>query len=182
MLKKVVLSSMAMATLSSIGGSLLIQTSTVADSVNPVSTTLQTQTITNSHSLKVTNGLNVNSEWGFDWLFNPSDYIASFDATTNTIVYQNGIVGLSAGGATYDVNDLYGVIKTSTSGGVETFQTIRLTSGNIVGNSFTGHLMNYTYKLSDAEKEKFDYYIVDVQYHDDFNGGRGSAQAIFTID
>src|SRR5699024_857150 len=103
----------------------------------------------------------------FDW--DGSTRIATFDNSSSTMVYQNGIPWPNPGGINYSKNEMNGVKQDGTK--------VKLTSGVKNGNSVTGELMNYTYKLSETEKKTFVYYEVNVEYMDTLWGQKGSAQA-----
>lgn len=161
MFKKLALSTVTLLAMAPFVASVVPQVSVSAD------TTRMSQITPSSVS-----DLHMLTEEGFA-TFPGTDRIATFDSSTNTIVYQNDISWINPGGTVYTTNELVGVKKDGTK--------VKLTSGSVVGSSFSGDIMRYTYQLDQAEKEAYTYYEVNVEFHDNVWGETGSAHASFTI-
>lgn len=78
------------------------------------------------------------------------------------------------GGNIYNENELCAVKQDG--------KKVKLTSGRVTGSNGFGEIMNYSYKLSAADKTAFVYYEVNVKYRDTIWGRSGSAQALFILN
>lgn len=151
---------------------LLAMTLVIAPMVSQASVTADD--VKNTSSIQRVSDLNMLTETGFEDNWASTARIATFDDSSNTIVYQNGIPWFNPGGNIYKKNELDGVKKDGTK--------VKLTSGNVNGSSISGEVMNYTYRLSSAQKQDFTYYEVNVEYTDTIWGQTGSAHASFTLN
>ncbi|HCQ8731787.1 hypothetical protein IHP55_12940 [Enterococcus faecalis] len=124
--------------------------------------------------IKSISGLKMMKEFGFGYDINNNNRIASFDDSSNTIVYQNSINWFNPGGNIYNENELCAVKQDG--------KKVKLTSGRVTGSNGFGEIMNYSYKLSAADKTAFVYYEVNVKYRDTIWGQSGSAQALFILN
>lgn len=123
---------------------------------------------------KVTS-LKMLAETGFDDMdISGSIRIATFDDSTNTITYQNGIDGLTPDQMIYDTNEIIGYKSDGSS--------TKLADGIKVGNTMMGDKMLYKYKLNASEKSKYTHYDVNVKFHDPTWGYTGSAHASFKLN
>lgn len=155
MLKRLASCSMVLLAMTLVIVPVVSQASATADSVK------------NTSSIQRVSDLNMLTETGFEDNWNGTARIATFDDSSNTIVYQNGIPWFNPGGNIYIKNELDGVKKDGTK--------VKLKSGNVNGSSISGKVMNYTYRLSSAQKQDFTYYEANVEYTDTIWGQTGSA-------
>lgn len=162
MFKRLASSSMILLAITLVIVPVVSQASATADSVK------------NTSSIQKVSDLNMLTETGFEDNWDGTARIATFDDSSNTIVYQNGIPWFNPGGNIYKKNELDGVKKDGTK--------VKLTSGNVNGSSISGEVMNYTYRLNSAQKQDFTYYEVNVEYTDTIWGQTRSAHASFTLN
>jgi len=110
--------------------------------------------VKNTSSIQRVPDLSMLTETCFEDNWDGTARIATFDNSSNTIGYQNSIPWFNPGGNIYRKDELDGVKKDGTK--------VKLTSGNVNGSSISGEAINYTYRLSSAQKQDFTYYEVNV--------------------